>query len=122
MSPKRAAACCAGLSRLLDPELFKAIADPTRANLLSCLVKCGGACAVGEIAACCSVDLSVVSRHLQSLERAGLLESRRQGREVLYAVRYAAVVARLRDLADAIEHCAPACDRADTDQPCCADR
>lgn len=104
---KQAAACCSPIDDLLDPELFKALCDPTRARLLGCLVKCGRACSVGEIAECCPVDLSVVSRHLRMLERAGLLEVIKEGRTVFYRVRYERFCTALRSLADAIEGCCP---------------
>lgn len=107
MSPRQAAACCRPVDELLDPEPFKSLADPTRARLLGCLVKCGRPASVGEIAECCSVDLSVVSRHLRMLERCGILESTREGRSVLYAVRYGHLCHMLRSLADAIEQCCP---------------
>lgn len=119
-TPKQAAACCRPVDALLDPEWFKAWCDPTRALLLGCLAKCGRACAVGEIAECCSVDLSVVSRHLQLLERAGLLESTRRGRTVLYAVRYDDVCTTLRSLADALEQCGPSASRRSGKAGCCA--
>lgn len=108
MSPRQAAACCRPVDSCLDAEWFKALADPTRLLILGCLVKSGGACSVGEIAACCSVDLSVVSRHLRVLDRAGLLASQKQGRAVFYRVRYAEACQTLRALADAIEQCCPA--------------
>ncbi|MCX5689786.1 MAG: hypothetical protein NTV94_08405, partial [Planctomycetota bacterium] len=57
---------------------------------------------------CCSVDLSVVSRHLQMLARTGVLESVKSGRTVSYAVRYVHLCQTLRTLADAIEECCPA--------------
>ena len=106
-TPRAAAACCRPVDRLLDPGLFKALGDPTRVRLLSCLAKCGRSCLVGELAECCDVDLSVVSRHLQTLARAGLVEASRRGRTVSYTVIYASICTRLRDLADAIEQCAP---------------
>lgn len=105
MTPKQAAARSGPVDGLLEPELFRALGDPTRVGLLACLAKCGRACSVGEVAACCAVDLSVVSRHLQTLERAGVLESTKTGRTVLYAVRYEIVSRRLRALADAIARC-----------------
>jgi len=107
MTPKQAGACGGRLDELLDPELFKALCDPTRARLVSCIAKCGRACTVSEIAECCAVDLSVVSRHLQMLERAGVLASTKQGRSVSYGVEYAKVCGALRGLADAIEGCYP---------------
>ena len=106
-SPKAAARCRAAIDRRLDPELFRALGDETRVTLLACLAKCGRPCTVGEIAECCSVDLSVVSRHLAMLARTGVLEARRDGRTVLYRVRHAELSAHLRALADALDSCCP---------------
>lgn len=106
-TPKQAAACCGPLDELLDPGLFKAFSDPTRALLVACIAKCGRGCSVGEVAECCAVDLSVVSRHLALLARAGVLEATKEGRTMRYAVRYAALCGALRSLADAIEECSP---------------
>jgi ArsR family transcriptional regulator len=117
-SPREAVACCRAVDDLLDPTLFKALGDPTRTLILGCLIKCGRACAVGEIAECCSVDLSVVSRHLQTLDRAGLVESSRCGRNRSYLVRYASLCSQLRGLADSIEECAPG--DAASNSPACA--
>jgi DNA-binding transcriptional ArsR family regulator len=107
-TPKQAARCSGPLDRRLDPSLFAALSDPTRVALVACIAKCGRACSVGEVAECCSVDLSVVSRHLALLARAGVLEVSRQGRAVLYRVRYAELCGGLRALADAFEACCPA--------------
>ncbi|MCE7973458.1 MAG: transcriptional regulator [Leptolyngbya sp. PLA1] len=106
-TPKQAARCCGPLDTLLDPALFGALADPTRASLIACLAKCGRGCSVGEVAECCSVDLSVVSRHLSLLARAGVLEAKKEGRTVIYRVRYAELCRSLRSLADAVEECCP---------------
>lgn len=115
-SPKQAASCCGPIDDLLDPDLFKALCDPTRARLMGCLIKCGRSCTVSEMADCCSVDFSVVSRHLQLLERAGILESVKASRTVSYTVRYDHLCRALRSLANAIEDCCP-CDRP-CDAPC----
>lgn len=117
-TPRAAASCRRPVDGLLDPGLFKALGDPTRTRLLACLMKCGRACLVGEVAECCAVDLSVVSRHLQALARAGVVERTREGRMVAYRVRYAPLAARFRDLAAAIDACAPETDGACT--ACCA--
>jgi ArsR family transcriptional regulator len=112
---------------LLDPDLFKALCDPTRVKLLACMVKCARPCSVGEVGECCEVDLSVVSRHLAFLERAGILASVKKGRVVSYAVRSADLCASLRKLADAIESCCPpsgcsgtACGCSPSQGACCA--
>ena len=112
-TPRQAAARRAPIDRLLDPELFKALADPTRAKLIACIAKCARGCSVGEVAECCSVDISVVSRHLSLLARAGVLAADKQGRVVRYSVRYEHLCTSLRDLADALAQCAP------TEGGCC---
>ena len=117
-NPKQAAARAGALDRHLDAELFKAFSDPTRASLLACLAKCGRRCSVGEVAECCSVDFSVVSRHLALLARSGVVEATKKGRTVFYRVRYVELCASLRALADALDECCPATVKADG-QKCC---
>src|SRR5437868_5427270 len=106
-TPRQAAKLSRPIDGLLDPEVFKALSDPTRLRLLACLAKCGRACGVGEVAQCCAVDLSVVSRHLSALADAGVLESTKQGRTVSYRVRFPEMVSMFRSLADALEECCP---------------
>lgn len=103
--------------RLLEPEVLKALAEPTRARLLSCLLKCARPCSVTEVAACCSVDFSTVARHLTLLARAGLLTAEKQGRTVWYSADGPSLAARFRDLADAIDELSP--DEDDTGDACC---
>jgi ArsR family transcriptional regulator len=106
-TPRQAAARSGPIDASLDAELFKALSDPTRARLVACIAKCGRGCSVGEVAECCSVDMSVVSRHLAQLARAGVLEGEREGRTVRYKVRYREVTRALRALADALDQCCP---------------
>lgn len=113
-TPKHAAACCRPVDGFLDPAWFKALCDPTRLRLLGCVVKCGRACSVTEVAECCDVDLSVVSRHLQVLARAQLVTASKSGRTVSYRVNYTEICSKLRGLADAIDECCPA------EGACCA--
>jgi DNA-binding transcriptional ArsR family regulator len=105
--PAQAANTEKPIDGLLDAGVFKALSDPTRLRLLACLAKCGRPCSVGELAQCCSVDLSVVSRHLAALADAGLLESSKSGRTVSYRVRFGAVADMFRSLGDALADCCP---------------
>jgi len=107
MSPKQAAACPGPVDSLLSPDFFKALSDPTRVRLVACLIKCRRACTVSEVADCCSVDFSVVSRHLAMLEQSGLLTAEKKGRSVHYAARHQHLSQMLRALADAIDECNP---------------
>ena len=100
--------CCEGIGELLEPKFFKALGDPNRIVLLAQLAQCRAPCSVSQIAACCPVDLSVVSRHLGTLRDAGIIEGKKQGKEVYYSVRYPEMVSTLRGIADAIEACCPA--------------
>lgn len=62
---------------------------------------------VSEIAAAFPIDLSVVSRHLSVLRRAGVVQAERRGRRTHYRVRYREFAQALRAVADAIEACCP---------------
>lgn len=107
-SPRQAARRKAPVDGLLDTELFKALGDPTRVLLLRCILKCRRGCSVSEVAECCDVDFSVVARHLSLLARAGVLDSKKEGRTVTYTPRCTELAATFRDLADAIDDCSPA--------------
>ena len=67
-------------------ELWAAVADPTRRRLLDALLARGEATAT-TLAGDLPVTRQAVAKHLSVLERAGLVDSRRLGREVRYAVR-----------------------------------
>lgn len=105
-TPRHAAARKGPIDAALDADLFKALGDPTRLQLLACLAKCARPCSVSEVADCCHVDLSVVSRHLALLQRAGVLHCSRAGRTVHYAVRFDRLTSALRRIADALAACA----------------
>ena len=80
-------------------ELFAALADPTRWRVLSLLAERGEATATtlaGEL----PVSRVAVVKHLAVLDRAGLVASRRQGREVRYTVRPERLDAAARWMAD----------------------
>jgi DNA-binding transcriptional ArsR family regulator len=67
-------------------DVFAALADPTRWRVLSLLAERGDGTATtlaGEL----PVSRPAVIKHLGVLDRAGLVEGRRRGREVRYTVR-----------------------------------
>jgi len=81
------------------PEVFAALADPTRWRVLTLLAERGDGTATtlaGEL----PVSRPAVIKHLAVLDRAGLVESRRRGREVRFTVRPDRLDAAARDLAD----------------------
>jgi ArsR family transcriptional regulator, cadmium/lead-responsive transcriptional repressor len=69
-----------------DDALWAAVADPTRRRLLDLLLARGEATAT-TLADGLPVTRQAVAKHLAVLDRAGLVEKRRHGREVRYAVR-----------------------------------
>ncbi|MCK5115917.1 MAG: winged helix-turn-helix transcriptional regulator [Candidatus Aegiribacteria sp.] len=99
--------CCSGLEGILLPKMFKALSDPNRVSILIRLAECCAPCSVSEVAECCPVDLSVVSRHLAILREAGILEAQKRGKEVYYTVCSRTLVNTLRRIADALESCCP---------------
>jgi DNA-binding transcriptional ArsR family regulator len=99
--------CGAALGELLSPRLFKALCDPSRLQLLVRLCEACAPRTVSELAGCCPINLSVVSRHLAQLRDAGILAAERKGKEVFYRVRFRELAQSLRALADAIERCCP---------------
>jgi DNA-binding transcriptional ArsR family regulator len=67
-------------------ELWSAVADPTRRRMLDVLLDRGEATATvlaGEL----PVTRQAVTKQLAVLDRAGLVDGRRLGREVRYAIR-----------------------------------
>jgi DNA-binding transcriptional ArsR family regulator len=69
-----------------DDDLWEAMADPTRRKLLDLLVARGQATAT-TLTADMPVSRQAISKHLFLLQRVGLVDSHRQGREVRYEVR-----------------------------------
>lgn len=60
-------------------EIFAALADPTRRAILESLAR--GEARVTDVAAPFGVSLNAVSKHIQVLERAGLVRRRVVGRD-----------------------------------------
>jgi DNA-binding transcriptional ArsR family regulator len=80
-------------------EVFAALGDPQRLELLQRISRSGQATATA-LAAPLPVTRQAVTKHLRVLEGAGLLRTRRTGREVLYVVRPDALVRQARWLDD----------------------
>ncbi len=95
------------ISELIPTRLFKALGDPNRVSLLAMLAECRRPCSVSELSTCCPVDLSTASRHLAVLRDAGAVTSKKQGKQVFYAVNCGKLAGMLRQLADALDTCCP---------------
>ena len=80
-------------------EILKAIAQETRLSILE-LLSNGERC-VCEIFPAISQEQSNVSRHLNMMQKAGILTRRKDGLKIFYAIKHPEVLAIIA-LADAI--------------------
>ena len=64
--------------------VFDALGDPTRRHIVESLSR--GEASATQLAADLPVTRQAVAKHLTALREAGLVESRREGRETLYRV------------------------------------
>ena len=70
---------------MLD-EVLSALSDPVRRHLLDLIAERGAATAT-QLVTSIEISRQGVVKHLAVLERAGLVTSRRQGREVQFSIR-----------------------------------
>jgi ArsR family transcriptional regulator, cadmium/lead-responsive transcriptional repressor len=71
----------------LHARFFRALGDPTRIRLLQLLIEApSGECSVGELVAAIEAPQSRVSTHLGCLRWCGLVQTRREGKQVYYRV------------------------------------
>jgi ArsR family transcriptional regulator, arsenate/arsenite/antimonite-responsive transcriptional repressor len=84
--PVRAKGCCVPPTSLLPSDraaelaaIFKALADPTRVQMLHILREAKEPVCVCDFTAAVDLGQPTVSHHLKKLQDAGLVESRRQG-------------------------------------------
>ncbi|GAC1457900.1 MAG: metalloregulator ArsR/SmtB family transcription factor [Ktedonobacterales bacterium] len=71
----------------LYARFFRALGDPTRVRLLRLLLDApAGECGVGELIEALGVPQSRVSTHLGCLRWCGLVQARRDGKQVYYRV------------------------------------
>jgi len=87
-------------------DTFLAISDPTRRRILNRL-RTQGSLSVTELSEPLSMTRQAVTKHLDVLERAGLLEYRRQGRKRIHRLK----AQPLEDVADWLAPYAAAWDR-----------
>lgn len=94
-----------------DPIAFgKALADETRQRIMG-LLCCRELCVSDLVAKLGDVSQPTVSHHLQILKWAGLVEARRDGKQVYYTLRQEAVASCCRVI---VQQFAPEVDLSDT--------
>jgi DNA-binding transcriptional ArsR family regulator len=68
----------------VEDRIFRALADPSRRAIFKSLMR--GEAAVKDLTARFDISQPAVSQHLASLQDAGLVNGRRDGRSVYYSV------------------------------------
>ena len=102
---KTAAAGCADV---LDAGLFRALCEPIRLELLRLLIAKGRS-DLATLAAALPQDVSVISRHLAQLHRAGVVRREKEGRHALFELDGPALVARLEAILAQLRRAVPFC-------------
>jgi ArsR family transcriptional regulator len=84
-------------------DLLKALGEYNRLSLVYELCQCQAPRNAMCLCDCCSVDSSVVSRHLKTLAQEGVVQVEKKGRERVYSLNRSEIAHKLRMLADQIE-------------------
>ena len=87
-----------GVVELLDSAFLRALTEASRLEVLRVLLLTGTS-RIGELAAQLPQDRSVISRHLQVLESAGIVKSEWRGRDRLYTLDGQTCLANLERIA-----------------------
>lgn len=85
-------------------DFLKALGEFNRLSLVYNLCRCESSQNAMCLCDCCSVDASVVSRHLKVLAERDIVTFDKVGREKTYRLNRNEVATRLRVLADQIEN------------------
>lgn len=93
---------------VLDTDFFTALCEPVRVEIIRRLITIG-ASDVKTIAQGMTQDRSVISRHLVTLERAGITASRKSGRRVEHDLNGPDIVAKVAAISEVIAPMAQIC-------------
>ena len=85
-------------------ELLRAFADETRQKIIRQCFSEKAVC-VNDIAKQFTLSRPTISHHLNLMKRAGLLSSRKQGKEVYYSVNKTYIMGVLESFLKALKNC-----------------
>jgi ArsR family transcriptional regulator len=86
-------------------DFLKALASETRQKMLFHVFIDGKERTVGEVAQAMGLGQSTVSEHLALLKRGGLLDSRKEGKEVHYRPDRIRIMQTVQKLVDRLSNC-----------------
>lgn len=69
-------------------KIFKALADPTRLEMVRTLIADGGQSSCGQVSSCTSLSQPAISHHFSKLVDAGVLVDHKDGSQKYYKVNY----------------------------------
>lgn len=93
---------------ILDTEFFSALCEPVRVQLVRILVL-NGRSDIRTLASNFSQDRSVIARHLQVMERAGIVVSEKVGRHQFFELDGPSMVQRVEAILDLMRVIVPIC-------------
>jgi ArsR family transcriptional regulator, nickel/cobalt-responsive transcriptional repressor len=93
---------------ILDTDFFRALCEPARIKIFRQLVL-NGRSDIGTIAEALPQDRSVIARHLQIMQRAGLLHSQTEGRHTYYEIDGPIIASRLDQIVGLMHTLVPLC-------------
>jgi DNA-binding transcriptional ArsR family regulator len=96
------------LAKNFDSKFFKSLSEPVRQQLIKYLML-NGRSDIGTIAEHLPQHRSVISRHLQLMQEAGILICEKEGRFVYYTIDGKEFLTKLESLVDQIRACIPIC-------------
>lgn len=70
----------------METKIFSSFSNKVRLQLLICLSK--GEKNVTELIDNCGLSQSAVSQHLEKLRKAGIVKTKRNGKEIIYSLTY----------------------------------
>lgn len=88
-------------------DFLKALASETRQRILFQAFQAGQERTVGQVAELMGIGQSTASEHLAIMRRGGLLQSRREGKEVYYRPDRRQVLGMMQHLTDQLASCCP---------------
>ena len=110
--PKLGESCLNELVQNFDSRFFKTLSEPVRLDILRFLML-NGRSDIGTIADNMPQDRSVISRHLNLMQEAGILNSTKETRYVYYEINGKAFIDKLeaitRQIRECMQMCCPDC-------------
>lgn len=98
---------------VMEADFFKSFTEPTRLQIFKQLILQGRA-DVGTISNALPQDRSVITRHLQFLEKSGVVRSQSEGRRVFYEINGEEILKKLQAMVSLFQIMVPMCCGSDS--------